>query len=482
MKGLFETFCACLIGIYVANAQTTTVELISQGSSWKYLDDGSNQGTAWRASSFNDGSWKTGLAELGYGDGDESTIVSFGSSSSSKFITTYFRRAFNISNLSELSNFVLSVKRDDGIVVYVNGTERYRNNMPTGTISSSTLAAADASDDGKTWFSTNLSASHFVNGINVIAVEIHQRSRSSSDISFDLRLSATRTQVDTQPPLLTGTSPANEAISVANNSNLVMTFNENVTKGTGSITIKENGTVKQTISVTSTSVVVNGNTVTISPSVFTLGSTVNVEMPSGVIKDLAGFNYEGITNSTAWRFTVQSQSTVCNKIACFTSVQPGSQIGTLVLPSTHTFQMLFKQGNSYTSGGTAPTGFDFTGYVPKSGSSTSGYVSINHENSPGGVSILDVSYNSSSKLWTRNNAYPVSFSSLVKTERNCSGTVTPWGTIITSEETTASGDANSDGYQDVGWHVEIDPVTRNILQYGTGKAQKLWAMGRMSHE
>jgi len=61
------------------------------GDSWKYLDDGSNQGTAWRTPGFNDSSWAEGNAELGYGDGDEATVVSYGPSSNNKYITTYFR-------------------------------------------------------------------------------------------------------------------------------------------------------------------------------------------------------------------------------------------------------------------------------------------------------------------------------------------------------------------------------------------------------
>jgi len=91
--------------------------LISAGSSWKYLDNGSDQGTAWRASSFNNSSWASRNAQLGYGDGDETTVVSYGSNSSKKYITTYFRKPFSITNASALSNFSLKVKRDDRIIV-----------------------------------------------------------------------------------------------------------------------------------------------------------------------------------------------------------------------------------------------------------------------------------------------------------------------------------------------------------------------------
>src|SRR2546422_5671163 len=75
-------------------AQPSTVSLVSPGSVWKYLDNGTDPGTAWPASDFDDSAWAEGEAQLGYGDGDESTVVSFGPDSNFKYVTTYFRRAF----------------------------------------------------------------------------------------------------------------------------------------------------------------------------------------------------------------------------------------------------------------------------------------------------------------------------------------------------------------------------------------------------
>lgn len=164
--------------------------IISQGSNWKYLDDGSNQGNGWISTSFDDSSWKSGNGELGYGDGDEVTTVGFGPSSSSKFVTTYFRHHFTLS--SEQVNaisYTLSLKYDDGAVVYVNGTEVARANMPAGIIdySSNALSAIGGSSES-TFTSFPVDNTSFVVGKNVIAVEIHQNNGSSSDISFDLML------------------------------------------------------------------------------------------------------------------------------------------------------------------------------------------------------------------------------------------------------------------------------------------------------
>src|SRR5690242_19284996 len=85
-------------------AGAVTTSFVSAGSSWRYLDTGVDQGTAWRATPFNDGSWKTGNAQIGYGDGDEATVVSFGPSSTSKYRTTYFRKAFSVADASQVTS------------------------------------------------------------------------------------------------------------------------------------------------------------------------------------------------------------------------------------------------------------------------------------------------------------------------------------------------------------------------------------------
>ena len=288
----------CLVFLQ-ASAQTT---LIAYGSSWKYLDNGSNQGTAWRAVSFSDATWRTGNAELGYGDGDETTVVRYGSSASLKYVTTYFRKSISIANASVYSGLSLSLKRDDGAVVYINGTEVYRTNMAAGTVSYSTLASADAADDGETPQTVSLSSSLLVKGTNVIAVEIHQRTRSSSDISFDLQLSASTTG-DLAPPVVTTYSPADNATNVATNANLALTFNEAVQKGVGNILIKVNSVTTQTIDVSSATVTVSGNIVTIDPADFATNASVNIEIAAGALKDLSNNNYAGINNATTWNFT-----------------------------------------------------------------------------------------------------------------------------------------------------------------------------------
>jgi hypothetical protein len=178
------------IGLFfspAAHAADTT--LVPTGSVWKYLDNGSDQGTAWRAASFNDSTWRSGPAQLGYGDGDEATTVGFGPDANNKFITTYFRRAFNVTNSSLFTNLTLRVLRDDGAVVYLNGVEVWRTNMPTGTVGFGTPASvAIAGADESTFVQTTISSSLLVSGTNVLAIELHQSGGTSTDVSFDLQL------------------------------------------------------------------------------------------------------------------------------------------------------------------------------------------------------------------------------------------------------------------------------------------------------
>lgn len=176
---------------YTVAAQTSS-DLITAGSNWKYLDNGSYPGATWNTTSFSDAGWASGNSELGYGDGGEATFVGYGSSSTNKYITTYFRKTINVADISLFSGLELSLIRDDGAVVYINGTEVFRNNMPSGPITNTTLAASTIDGIAESSFIvTSLSSSFLVNGNNFIAVEIHQQNPGSSDISFNLKLKPT---------------------------------------------------------------------------------------------------------------------------------------------------------------------------------------------------------------------------------------------------------------------------------------------------
>ena len=205
VPGQTNTSDAVSITVMPANYVYTT--LAASNSVWRYLDNGSDQGTGWTAVDFDDGAWAAGPAELGYGDGGEGTVVGFGPETTNKFITTYFRQSFVVQDAFALTNLVVSMRRDDGAVVYLNGTAIWTNNMPAGPIDYLT-AGSNAGDDGQTWWTTNASGRLLVEGTNVLAVEIHQDSATSSDISFALQLDAEGFQSTNVAPTISLSAPA----------------------------------------------------------------------------------------------------------------------------------------------------------------------------------------------------------------------------------------------------------------------------------
>jgi hypothetical protein len=164
-------------------------QIIPQGAEWKFLDDGSDQGTAWRELSYDDMGWASGPAQLGYGDGDEATVLSYGDDSNNKYITYYFRKKITIDNPGEQNGLKIQILRDDGALVYINGAEVARSNMPLGTITYQTYAAHKVSNNLENKFVVYyIPSSCLVQGENIVAVEVHQIKPNSSDISFDLQL------------------------------------------------------------------------------------------------------------------------------------------------------------------------------------------------------------------------------------------------------------------------------------------------------
>jgi len=170
------------------------------------------------------------------------------------------------------------------------------------------------------------------------------------------------------------------------------------------------------------------------------------------------------------------------------SVKYNNKSDTLQIPKTHTFQKLMQSGDFSTS---PKFNCDFAGYAPINNSSTNGYLSINDERAVGslcnenvyggGVLMLDIQFNNNLKLWNVTNGTNINFSAYDGTSKNCSGTVTPWGTIISSEEHGLSNNEcqkfqrNGSGYYRYGWQVEINPANKQVIG-------KHYAMGRFKHE
>ena len=179
---------------FLARRDGSEVEaaMVPVGSVWRFLEDGSDPGADWVLPNFGDAAWRVGRAQLGYGDGDETTLVNFGFDPENKPVTVYFRHPFVVSNPDELATLLLGVERDDGAVVYLNGNEVFRSNLPIGRITPNTEAIETVgSTEEITFFTTSLAPNLPMPGTNLLAVEVHQQDSDSSDLSFDLFLTAT---------------------------------------------------------------------------------------------------------------------------------------------------------------------------------------------------------------------------------------------------------------------------------------------------
>ncbi|MGI9244564.1 MAG: hypothetical protein ACR2RV_27430, partial [Verrucomicrobiales bacterium] len=210
--------------ITVSDALALTLTKLARGSTWRYLDDGGASlgnsssnivaGTAafsdqnWKHPSFDDSSWRSGDGELGYGDTPLTTggnlrqsfmtDLSYGPDPQSKFVTTYFRSKFDTgaAAIGAALGARLAVQVDDGAIVFLNGVEIWRNNLPPNPdpedpepgdpVDGSTLAITSAGSDGRTAAFVDFDKGLLVDGTNTIAVELHQNSLTTSDAVFDL--------------------------------------------------------------------------------------------------------------------------------------------------------------------------------------------------------------------------------------------------------------------------------------------------------
>jgi hypothetical protein len=162
---------------------------IAAGSGWRHWNQGSLPAANWADPAYDDTAWPYGNAQLGYGEGDEATVISYGGNANNKRPAYYFRSRFVLQNPGAVSQLAARLLRDDGAVVYLNGVEQFRDNMPAGDIAYSTWASAPVGgSDETTFFNHALSTNGLVAGTNVVAVEIHQSSATSGDVSFDFAL------------------------------------------------------------------------------------------------------------------------------------------------------------------------------------------------------------------------------------------------------------------------------------------------------
>ena len=168
--------------------------IVQKQSEWKYHDKGVDLGQAWRNDTYDDGAWPSGKGPLGYGDLGSikpATVTSYGDDSGKKHPTTYFRGEFvyDPGETGVVSGMTANVLSDDGFVLYLNGVEVARDNLPDGEIGFETLTPGNRnSNEEDKYLEFTISHSALREGKNVLAAEVHQPNGTSTDVGFDLEL------------------------------------------------------------------------------------------------------------------------------------------------------------------------------------------------------------------------------------------------------------------------------------------------------
>ena len=173
------------LGWTEANGSSASNTILPRNSRWFYYDQGSLDNTNWNQDSYSPGMWIQSYAPFGYGIDNVNTTMSYGGYSNNKYPTYYFRTSLTLDNAPATDDvFTMNYTIDDGFIVYVNGSEAGRYNMPSGSVGFNTYSTTYANDNPDNG-SLQLPANLFRKGSNLIAVEVHNNSGKSSDIYFD---------------------------------------------------------------------------------------------------------------------------------------------------------------------------------------------------------------------------------------------------------------------------------------------------------
>lgn len=171
-----------------ANLPRQPIVFIRPGDVWRYQDLGTDEGVAWRQTNYVDGAWLSGPAQLGFGQGDEQTVISGGVDEFERNTTTYFRKQFTRAAGVTLTNLSLRICFADGAAVYVNGTEVFRRHLSPGARFNEFATTSNFARQNF-WLSVPVNPALVVTGVNTVAVELHRFDTWESYLSFDLQLS-----------------------------------------------------------------------------------------------------------------------------------------------------------------------------------------------------------------------------------------------------------------------------------------------------
>ncbi len=158
--------------------------IIREGESCKYLVPQSNPSSSWKTITYDDNSWTNGQLGVGYGDNDDNTTIP-------NTIAAYIRISFSVADIAEVSDLFFHCDFDDGFVAYLNGTEIARENL--GQSGSAVYYNTPTTTEHEAQLYSGNSPSGYPlrdylhllqNEENILAIEVHNVSSSSSDLTL----------------------------------------------------------------------------------------------------------------------------------------------------------------------------------------------------------------------------------------------------------------------------------------------------------
>jgi Common central domain of tyrosinase/Bacterial Ig domain len=196
---------------------------VPPNGTWHYLATGQYPGSAWTQPGYDDSQWPTGTAKLGFGNGDENTIIDGGPQGAPN-ITTWFRYDFTLTDPGLYRNLWLKLLAQHGAVAYLNGVEIDRLRMPNGVIAPNTPATANVSGlAGELFYPANVSQFlGLLQTSNVLAVEVHQPSPPGTNLAFDAELNG-NLAAPTFPPMVSFLSPPDGSLFLSGQQIIVTT-------------------------------------------------------------------------------------------------------------------------------------------------------------------------------------------------------------------------------------------------------------------
>lgn len=159
--------------------------VVAANDTWHYFPGNSEPPANWANTDFNAASWASGPGGIGYGDGDDGTTIN-------PVISVYLRLNFNLVDTSNVSWGILHVDYDDAFVAYLNGHEIARSNIGTAGVRPSYSTPALADHEARMYtggmperfiIHKDTLKKYMTSGSNVLALQVHNKSAGSSDLS-----------------------------------------------------------------------------------------------------------------------------------------------------------------------------------------------------------------------------------------------------------------------------------------------------------